>query len=99
MLVRPFLTSNNPAHSRHAVRTCSGEVSPHLVFGKLGAACPVLAMTIKDPKEHLLWVARKAPIRTDRVLHELRFQCSVWHQRINSRSQYNHIPHLRSCQT
>ena len=61
-------------HVSHAVKVCPNGVPLHLVLGKLSTACPVLAMAIKDPKEHLFWVACKAPICTDRVLHKMRHQ-------------------------
>lgn len=61
-------------HFSHAVRVCVDRMPLHLVLGELSTACPMLAVAIKDPKEHLFWVTCKAPICTDGVLHKMRHQ-------------------------
>ncbi len=65
-------------------------MSLHLVLSKLGTARPMLTMTIKDPKEHLFWVACKAPICTYRVLHKLAPQNALW-QHINPYKKPLHL--------
>ena len=40
----------------------------YLILCELSTACACLAMPIKYPKEHLLRIAPKTPVYTDRVL-------------------------------